>query len=248
MGIDQLYASEVQGQTHRYANWLPNSPLEIGHFGSMKGMLFESLGRIEGIPTITSPATEDIDFTIHASRKIDATQEAAADAGVTSGQVLLGIGFEKEAGVSFSATETRTERVQDFKALGEMLISKIDSREFNKNHVIVVEVVHAAKATIICSSKAGAEVKFAVAAKTPINPTVMVNLNSSGSLVAERGVGFKIVGEGPIHPLFGLASIKSPLWGDRTIITRGDLLEAEGIQHVEVSDQYYLELAAVSAE
>jgi hypothetical protein len=29
MAIDELYASQVQSQTHKNANWLPNRPLEV---------------------------------------------------------------------------------------------------------------------------------------------------------------------------------------------------------------------------
>lgn len=246
MAINELYARQVQRQTDKYANWLPNRPLEVGHYGTLSGALFEPFGRLEGLLTETSVSSADIDFTINATRTISTSQKAAGNAGISKGKALLEIGFSKEAGTSFSLIGTMVERAQDLVALGQLLINKIDTEDFDKNHVIVVEVVHAAKATIICSERAGAEVKFAVDANTPINPSVMAHLSSKSSLVAEKGVGFKIISEGPIHPLFGLASIKSPLWGDREIVMRAEVQQTEVPRRIAISDYHYLEFSPVS--
>jgi hypothetical protein len=246
MSISELYAAEVLKQVSRYATWLPNGPLEIGNFGPVKGALFESFGKIDDIETITGPSGSTIDFTIHASRSMNTSQQAAADAGVTSGKVLLEIAFEKEAGVSFSSTDITVERVKDFFALGNRLIALIDAGKFNKDHSIVVEVVHAGKSTIICSERSNAEIKFEVDAKTPINPTVMANLDSKTSLKAETGVGFKAISAGPLQPLFGLARIKSSLWNDPKIVTREGLVPDKHFQNLTLTETSSLELTMVS--
>lgn len=245
MSIGDLYAAEMLKQAKRYATWYPNGPLEIGNFGPVKGALFESFGKIDGIETVSGPSEATIDFTIHADRSINASQQAAADAGVTSGKALLEIAFQKEGGVSFSATGVTVERVKDFSSLGKRLIAMIDAGTFNKNHSIVVELLRAKKATILCSERSNAEIKFEVDAKTPINPTVMANLNEKTSLRVETGVGFKAINEGPLQPLFGLARIKSSLWGDSEIVTREAALPEEHVQTIPLTGTSSLELTMV---
>ena len=47
MPSDQQYGSRIRGETSLFANWLPNSPREIGDFGHVNGALFEFFGRLD---------------------------------------------------------------------------------------------------------------------------------------------------------------------------------------------------------
>jgi hypothetical protein len=242
MEIDQLYALEIRDQTGRFANWFPNSPVDIGHYGSMQGALFQPLNQMKGLKTTIGSAVASLDFTINATRTINTNAQAVADAGLTKGKALLEVGFQKEAGVTFSAPETRIERVDDIEALGKQLMAMAKSGTWGKDNGIIVEVVRANRATIITSVKSGAEIKFGVEADTPINPAVMANLNANTSVVVEKGVGAKVIGEGPIVPLFRLAFLKWKL-GKGTVLTfRGPGGEPAATEKVDLPDEHYLEI------
>jgi hypothetical protein len=241
MSIDRLYASQVRDETGLFANWLPNSSLNIGHYGPLHGVVFQPFGELKAIVTAGASSAASYDFTIHATRKINTDVKALADAGVSAGKVLLEVSFQKEAAVTFSAPETRVTRVDDLVTLGKRLLELLSAGNWNPDHAIVVEVVTANRATIIASSQSGAEVKFAVDAETPVNANAMANLNVNTSLVFERGVGARVIGEGPLTPLFRLAFLKRRLLGEREIHFRetGPDRSAEKIQ---ISDSHLLEI------
>ncbi len=240
MAIDELYASEIRKKTGLFATWVPNTPLQIGHYGSMRGALFQPMAQLAGLKTVAGTGTASYDFTINATRKINTNASALADAGLSKGKALLEISFEKEAGVSFSAPDTRVTRVDDILALGQQLVGMLNQGNWNVDHGIVVEVITAVRATIITSIKSGAEVRFAVEANTPVNGNIMANLSAATSLLVEKGVGAKIIGEGPLNPLFRLAYLKTHLFSDPDIRYRGPAGDEVPQEEVKLSDKYSL--------
>jgi hypothetical protein len=239
---DQLYATQMKQETTRFANWPPNAPIGIGTYGTINGALFEPEEQITGLTTITSDAPASMDFTIHANRTLNTSAQALVDAGVSSGKALLEVSFQDEAGVTFSAPETWTIRVASFKELGDILLARNQAGDWNKDHSVIYEIIRATKATIIVSKSSNASIKFAVAADTPINPTVMANLDVNSSIAVEKGVGAKIIGEGPIYPLFRLLFLKSHFFGDPTIEKRRGAIAGEEDKIHPLTDDYYLEL------
>jgi hypothetical protein len=242
MAIDQEYASQIRKEIGIFAAWLPNALIEIGQYGQLQGALFQPQRQLKGLYAKPNPAKATYDFTIHADRAINTDAKALVQAGVTSGNALLEVSFQKEAAVTFSAPDCEIKRVDDLRALGEKLIAMKEAGSFQKDDCIVVEVVTAPKATIIASLKSGAEVKFEVGAKTPISAQVMANLDEASSLKISKGVGAKVIGEGPLTPLFRLAFLKSHLLSSPTIAFRGPKGELVEGEKVQVTDSEYLEI------
>ena len=241
-GIDQLYASNIRAQVGLFAAWLPNAEIKIGHYGPLNGALFQPMNQLMGLYAQPGPAKATYDFTIAADRAINTQTKALADAGVTQGNVLLEVQFHKEAAVSFSAPDGIITRVADIRALGEKLAAMLKAGDWNRKHAIVVEVVTTPKGTIIASETAGAEVKFEVAAKTPISPQVMADLDEASSLRVYKGVGAKVIGEGPLTPLFRLAFLQKRLFRDPTISFRGPEGEEAHHERVEIGAEEVLEI------
>jgi hypothetical protein len=241
MSIEKTYAAQIRNETGKFATWFPAAEVAIGDYGTVSGPLFEKLNRLSGLQASAAPAKATYDFNINADRAINLDAKAAADAGVTSGNALLEVKFHKEVAVSFSGPDGVITRVDDLLALGRQLLSLQQSDDWKSSYYIVIEVVTFPKATILVSQSAGAEIKFEVEAKTPINPQLMANLDTQGSLKISKGVSTKIIGEGPLTPLFRLAYLKSRLFGDDEIkVYRGPGEAAP--EQVDVTDEHYLEL------
>ena len=143
--------------------------------------------------------------------------------------------------MSFSAPDAVITRVDDLRALGQRLIDLGTALWKRREYYVVIEVVTVPKATILVSQNAGAEMKFEVDAKTPISPQVMANLDATSSLKVSKGVSTKIIGEGPLTPLFRLAYLKSHLLDDAEIkVYRGP--SEEPPEQVEITKEHYLEI------
>jgi hypothetical protein len=241
-GIDQLYASNIRAHIGLFATWLPNAEVKIGQYGTLDGALFQPMNQLMGLYAKPAPAKAKYDFTIAADRTINTESKALADAGVTHGNVLLEVQFHREAAVSFSAPEAVITRVGDIRELGEKLVMMLNAGDWDRKHAIVVEVVSTPKATIIASEKAGAQVKFEVGAKTPISPQAMADLNEETSLRTYKGVGVKVIGEGPLTPLFRLAFLEKRLFRNPTISFRGPAGEDVQRETVDVDAEHVLEI------
>jgi len=242
MPIDQVFAAQIREQTGLFAAWLPNSEIAIGDYGTVNGARFEKLARLSGVQATPAPGKATYDFNVNADRAINVDAKALADAGVSSGKALLEVKFQKEAAMSFSAPDGEITRVGDLLNLGRRLIDLDRSAQWKrKDYFIVMEVVTVSKATILVSQNAGAEIKFEVGAETPINPQVMANLDAASSLKVSKGVGTKIIGEGPLTPLFRLAHLKSRLFDDPEIkVYRAGAAALP--ERLEISADHYLEI------
>jgi hypothetical protein len=241
--IGQLYVSQMHDRVGFFATWPLNQEIKIGHYGPMKGKLFQPFAQLRGLVAQEAPGKATHDYTISADRLLNAQAKALADAGVTQGNALLEVHFHSEAAVTFSAPESVVTRVSDIKALGERLVEMLHGESWNRKHGIVVEVTTAPMATIIASEKAGAEVKFEVAANTPVSPQVMANLDEETQLRTYRGVGAKSIGKGPVTPLFRLAFLKRRFLRDPEIVVRGPAgEEVKPSEVVEVGEDETMEV------
>src|SRR5437667_9267783 len=122
MSIDKTYAAQIRDETGKFAAWFPNAAIAIGDYGTVKGPLFEKLARLDDVRGTPALGKATFDFSINADRAINADATVAADAGVTSGNALLEVKFNKQAAVSFSAPDAVITQVCDLLALGRRLI------------------------------------------------------------------------------------------------------------------------------
>jgi len=242
MAIDQLYASRIRNEVGLFATWLPNARIEIGQYGPLRRALFQPQGQLKGFHANTSAAKANYDFTICAERVINPNAQALAEAGVSSGNVLLEVHFSSEAAVTFSAPDAVITRVDDIRALGEQLVEMQKAGTWRWDDGIVIEVVTAPRATIIASQERNAVVKFEVSAQAATRGGVMASLDESSSVRIMKGVGAKIIGQGPLTPLFRLAFLKSYLFSDPTISLRGPAETDNAPERVEISATEYLEI------
>jgi hypothetical protein len=240
VSIGKTYAAQIRDETGKFGAWFPNAEVAVGDYGTVEGPVFEKLARLDDVQGTAAPAKATYDFNINADRAINADAKAVADAGATSGSALLEVKFHKEVAVSFSAPDGVITRVGDLLALGRRLID-LGEEWKQREHYVVIEVVTVPRATILISQNAGAEMKFEVGAKTPINPQVMANLDVASSLRVSKGVSTKIIGEGPLTPLFRLAHLKSRLFAYPEIkVYRGPGEVAP--EQLEITQNHYLEI------
>jgi len=240
MSIDQIYASQIRDQVGLFASWLPNARIEIGQYGRLSGALFQPQSRLENVAASTGTSKASYDFTIQADRTINADAKALADTRVSSGNVLLEVHFRKAAAVTFSAPDAVITRVNDIRAIGEKLIAM--KEKWQRKDAIVVEVITVPRATIIVSEESGAEVKFEVRSRSPISGEAMANLDESSSLRISKGIGAKVVGKGPLTPLFRLAFLKSRVFRRPVVTFRVPEGAPSKPERVDISADDYFEI------
>jgi hypothetical protein len=240
MPSDQQYSSSIRRETSLFANWPPNAPREIGDYGPVNGALFEFFGRlepeeIEALGKRESPSPASYDVMIKSSRSLNSHLSAKAKANVGVGKALLEIKFSSEEGIVFTAPSIKITEITDLAALGRLLNDRFHEGNWMIDHAVVVQVSAAESATILLSNQADAGMEFEVAADAPVNAQLVAKLDAGVSLLSSHGVGIKIIGEGPLTPLFKLASLKRRILGDPRIVYR-EALAPETDNEFEVYD------------
>lgn len=247
MPTDQQYGASIRAETSLFANWPPNSAREIGDFGRVNGSLFEFYGRltpeeIEALGSREGPSPASYDIMIKSTRSLNAHVSGEANAKVADGKALLVIKFTSDQGVVFAAPSVSITEITDLLALGHFLNERRLEGNWDTDHAVVVQVSKADSATILLSKENGAEINFEVSANAPVNAQLVAKLDAGTSMVDSHGVGIKIIGEGPLTPLFKLAYLKKRLFGDPRIVYREaiapDAPQAPDIH--EIDDEYVL--------
>lgn len=226
MSIEQFYAANIRKETSFFATWAPNDTIAIGDFGAVNGAVFQRFGHLDDreiarLDTDAAGALADYDIMIGANRSFNADVKARADAGVADSKALLQVNFTSERGILFSAVGATSQQARDLTALGRVLKDRSDRNLWNMDHAVVVQVATVGRATVLLSNESGASLNLEVDANAPLNAQVMANLDAGTSVLSVRGVGMRIVGSGPMTPLFRLAYLRKRIFRDPEIAYRG---------------------------
>lgn len=237
MPTNQQYGDSIKDETSLFANWPPNSPREIGDYGRVNGSLFEFFGRltskeIKALGSREGPSAASYDIMIKSTRSLNARLSAEAEARVADGKALLEIKFSSDQGVVFAAPAVSISEITSMEALGHLLKERRVKGNWEMDYAVVVQVSNAESATILLSNQEGAGIDFEVDADVPVNAQLMAKLDAGTSVVDSRGVGMKIIGEGPLTPLFKLARLKRRIIGDPKIVYR-DALAPDAIHEID---------------
>jgi hypothetical protein len=196
--------------------------------------LFQYHARLPDIECNPSSYRADVNISLGSRRGLNTKAEALADAGVGEGKALLEVVFDDAHGIDITTNGCQSTVVRDLVALGRWLQELRDKGDWEMDYSVVVEVVTASHATVLASTRAGAQLRYAVGADAVLSPTLVANLSTAGSYVSDRHLGVKVLG-GPLTPLFRLAFLRSRFLKSPTIDYRGGTE-----QEIAISDQDYL--------
>jgi hypothetical protein len=216
MAMVDEYLSEMHKQTKMRATWPLETRLEIGDFGELKTGEFKVFGRLTGAEisslNVREGAKADWDITYKSHRNVYSHTEAQAKAKIAKGKALLEITFDSEESFMFTSPGTLAIQATDIRALGDMLKDRLGRDDWDLNHVVVVGLSKARSATVLLSDQQGANIQFELDATTPPSPDVVANLKSDNSLINYHGVGIRLIGSGPLTPLYRVAKLHQTFW------------------------------------
>jgi hypothetical protein len=213
------YTDELYKQFHYFATWLPGAPLELGAIGILKNNEFTKVSNLknEGIEfEIEDDVTKsDLEHAtngaVSITTKLSGTVPAAgsvlanADAGFT-------VEFSQENAILFKANGTLTPRINDQIKLGKEVIKRYEQGKWDKDWVIITELVKADSATIIISSSEKGKVELKAKADISTAKLDIADASLNLECTFSKDLSTKIITEQGITPLFKLSRIKSRLF------------------------------------
>jgi hypothetical protein len=189
-----------------FANWLPDTAVSVGDYGVLKNGGFERLGSLRdyGAHIDAQPAGIDAQPTAGAKNelefkdKIDLSINALAEATVTASQgVKVSVKIRGKGAFLYHLFDVRQIRPVDQRSfedeVAKVLISS--SLVLPEGAVLVTEVQHAAKATIVASDHSEGNLELATNFK-PVGSAFLSGAKGSVSVGASAGSIFSWIARG----------------------------------------------------
>lgn len=212
--VQDQYTEEMYKKFGYYAAWNPGVPFKLGDIGRLKNRIFTRTGNLEslGIPIqIREDKTKTtLEHYSHGGVSVSTKLAGkAAPPGSVFGDVDAGIivEFSKENATLFKANNTFSPSIEDAITLGKEILKRYENGDWDKDLVIITELVEAETATILISNEANTKVELKAQA----------NIHAAHFDIADAGFNFgtdfkgglesKIVAEEGLTPLFKIMGI-----------------------------------------
>ena len=230
-GPARQYTREMYRKFRYFATWEPTKHLSLGDIGEMQKNEFIRISNLANfnIPfaTCTDPTPGNLEY--HSQGGVSITTKLAgtfppqgsilnqADAG-------LSVEFAKEKAVMFKANNTRNTSIDDVISLGQTLMQLFKQGKWQRNWVVITELIDARAATILISNNRGSKLELKANANLSAPGIDIADAAFQFSPVVSRGMATTVVAQTGITPLFKVMGIKrkgilGARWGMKRIRT-----------------------------
>jgi hypothetical protein len=120
--------------------------------------------------------------------------------------------FSKEHSTLFKANNTTSPSIQDSIKLGDTILKLYKEGKWNKNWVIVTELVEAERATIIISNKSNSKIELKANANIDAPTFDIADAEFKFSTQFSSGLETKIVSAEGLTPLFKVMGMKTRIF------------------------------------
>jgi hypothetical protein len=248
MSMNQTYTREIKDNLNYTATWLPNVKLSLGAVGVLSKYEFTYRTNLEnlGIPFKEGKAGSEATYSYVSSDSVQRDIKLAGKAPI-AGSVLADVDagitftFSREDAVVFLATGCTVRSIANQEPIRKAILKAYDDGTWERDYVVVTELVSAASTTIIISE--GSAGQFELRAKAGLNPTFeAINTEGSFALVHEAHIGFNCLAATGMTPLFRCLGLRIG-WFREDVVTRDRLVSLEvpqaGATHVTVDEMEY---------
>jgi len=215
--LSKLYLSHMNAQTKYRATWDPTKQLKIGYIGKLEqGVLsiYSSLDK-EGIPLEVATDFSDavMDYTSHDSVTIT-TKLSGSVPTVGSLFAASDMGFvfrfKNKEGIVFQTNNHKVHQLVNLAAIEDMVLDKYKNGNWDKDWVIITELIEAGNATIIISNSSNGTLELKVNADTVTDKLSLTNASLALSVIREEGSTLKYIAQDGLTPLYRVMGIQHP--------------------------------------
>ena len=219
--IHQLYTREIYDNLRYRPTWLPGTPIGLGSVGLIEDGIFRAVTSLEKLKIPFEQVLDDerdsIDYTSDSGVSI--TFKGAGDTNpkfeaITQASAGALVEFSRSGAIILQLRVVAHHRIADQPALNKELLRAVvigDEDQWQRNWVVITEVVQAESATILISNSANS--KLELKASGSLAPTSLVDVSAELSVARESQVSTKIIAGSGLTPLYRGVRVKSGfLW------------------------------------
>lgn len=213
------YTKELYKQFNYFATWLPGTPLKLGDIGIMNNNEFTAISNLldEGLNFEVDEDFTKSDLEYSSSRAVSITTKIAGTAPalnsvLSDADAGFSVEFSRENAVLFKANGTLSPRIKNQIKLGAEIIERFKKGDWDKDWVVITELITADSSTILISSSDNSKIELR--AKTAVSAGNFDIANAKLNLepTFSKDLVTRIICEQNITPLFKVSRIKSKLF------------------------------------
>lgn len=203
-----------------HANWEPGRPIKLGDFGILRDRTFIHLGNLSdlGIAFDERPdlANDQKFFTSQDSVEVKFNAKGSVPiSGIVNVNASLEVNFTSQNAVFFNAADCDYLMIENKVALGKEIMEKFENNEWQREWVVVTDLVKAGATTLAISGGRSASIVFEASGNVD-----RINLSDASiglTVKNATNVGYQVVAENGLIPLIGLCKIQSTFlwWNDK---------------------------------
>jgi hypothetical protein len=215
------YTKELHDKFDYWAAWLPGTRVQLGDCGTIDDLVFTpraSLANFD-IDFDTVPDPDPMDILEHTSEGgVNVVFQVAGKNRVIPelpvGEAGAKITFTRDSAVVFVCRDVYLHRIADEYHLCQTIRDKVARREFPSEYRVVTQLVEAGSATVLISSKSGADITLRAEAAAGYGPLDLASLAGQFSIVRSNNIWTRIVSTARLTPLFRIIEVGArKRWG-----------------------------------
>ena len=213
------YTDEMKKKFGYYATWHPGVPIKLGDVGTFTGNVFTRLSNLEdlGIPVEIREDTTKTSLEHNSQGSVSVTTKLSGTI-APQGSVLTDleagiiIEFSKENSTLFKANNTTSPSIRDTIKLGNLVIKMYTEGKWNKNWVVVTELVEAESTTVIISNTNNGKIELKANANVGAPSLDIADAAFDFAPQFTRGLETTIISNEGLTPLFKVMGMKARIF------------------------------------
>lgn len=249
-GPQEQYTDEMKKKFGYLATWLPGTPFILGDIGILNDNVFTHVAFLNDFNIQFDPRIDengdDVEYSSQGSVSIATKMSGTiAPQGSTLGDIDAGfiVEFGNENSVFFKANDIKTNLIENTAKLGEQILSLYREGRWNKNWVIITELVSAKTATILISNSTNAKIELRANANIDAKKLDIADAKFDFGATFSKGMDTKIIAQSGLTPLFKVMGLKSRIFLPPVFKARGiqpfDLVTPETAKNKYSDDIYF---------
>ena len=229
--VYRQYTEELHDKFGYLATWLPNTKLKLGDVGFLKRDRFELITTIDDLGLHTQSrdigGAADYQYISSEGASINFDVSGAAPTAVGpithSAAAKVSVVFARANAVVFLATGCKTVSIERHDILGRTILERFKAGSWDKDYVVITELVTASSATILISATDSAQVDLDSKATVAATGLSLADVNAGFTIRSSSGVATQILAASEITPLFRASAIRRHIFSSPSFDTRSGI-------------------------
>ncbi len=228
MSISKQYTQELRDHTNYSGTWLPTIQVSPGEVGRIEQYQYQRLTTLQelGIPFQVTPGhiQADVDYTSSGAVSLAvkvAGQVPLPTSALTLAEAGVHIQFSRQNAVVFRAAGCASTTISNRLELEKEIINRYQAGNWEKEWVVIMEVVSAASATILIASGSGAKLDLRAGGQLSAAQFNLADVEAGFEVAQESNIATRIVAASQLTPLFKAAGIQTRIFRPGVVVRGG---------------------------